>query len=84
MLTPPEGGGPGVPLNGSCVRGRVVPLLPGRTRFASLLASRLGQSEQDIKEALDEVGRRRRRRSRGRCRVGGRRPPAACTPQSLP
>ncbi|PRW39278.1 dynamin-related GTPase isoform A [Chlorella sorokiniana] len=46
-----------VPLNGSSVCGRVVPLVPGETRFNTALASRYGSTEQDIKDMLNEVHR---------------------------
>jgi len=48
-LLPP----PAVPLNGSCVCGRVVPLIPGETRFNAALASRYGSTEKDIKDMLN-------------------------------
>lgn len=44
-----------MPLNGSSVCGRVVPLIPGETRFNAALASRYGSTEQDIKDMLNEV-----------------------------
>lgn len=46
---------PAVPLNGSCVCGRIVPLIPGETRFNAALASRHGSTEQDIKDMLNEA-----------------------------
>lgn len=46
---------PPVPFSGSCVGGRVVALVPEKTRFGELLGSRYGSSEKDIKDALDEV-----------------------------
>lgn len=48
---------PPVSLNGSCVRGRVVALLPEHTHFAGRerVASRYGRTEADIKEAMEKA-----------------------------
>lgn len=58
-----------VPLNGSSVCGRVVPLIPGETRFNAALASRYGSTEQDIKDMLNEASVRyfgKKARKRGK------------------
>ncbi|KAL6769116.1 LIG4 [Auxenochlorella protothecoides x Auxenochlorella symbiontica] len=41
-----------IPTSG--VMGRVVPLLPGETRFNDVLCSREGRTQEDIQEALDQ------------------------------
>jgi hypothetical protein len=44
-----------VPLEGSCVCGRTVPLVPGKTCFKGLLYSRYGTSEKDITDMVNDV-----------------------------
>ena len=44
-----------VPLEGSCVCGRIVPLVPGKTCFKGLLYSRYGTSEKDITDMVNNV-----------------------------
>lgn len=45
-------------IGSSGVAGRVVPLLPGVTRFNGVLCSCIGKTEKDIQEALDQARRR--------------------------
>jgi hypothetical protein len=45
-----------VPLQDSSICGRIIPLLPGKTRFGSVLASKIGHNEDDITQMLQEVG----------------------------
>ncbi|KAL4853400.1 Dynamin-related protein 5A [Chlorella vulgaris] len=47
----------GVPLQDSSICGRIIPLLPGKTRFGSVLASKIGHNEDDITQMLQEMAR---------------------------
>lgn len=82
--TPPPR--PAVPLLGSQICGRVVTLVPGVTTFNGVMASRIGSTQEVIREALAEVGWGARRRAGGR-RGGngwpGLRPHGQAAPASL-